>query len=250
MIDLKELTILIALKVDSEDRINNLDIVFNYLQNNFNTNIIISEQDESPKLEGRYNCNYVFLKTSDFFNRQRGVNLAAKKATTPVIAHYDADILLRPNQIYKATQLILNKDVDIVYPYDGKFYDVPKHFHRLVTKTKALDCIRVDECTLFNPHSVGGVVFFNRDVFWAGGGANENFKGLGYEDNEIFNRFTKLGYNIGRLNYPLFHLTHVRKDTSFNFNPYLESNKTEFFRVDQMSKEDLQKEVATWSWAK
>ena len=248
MVDVKDLTILIALKIDSSDRLKNLDITMDYLQSNLDTNIVICEQDNQPQIEGRYKCDYVFHQTSDFFNRQRGVNLAAKKAKTPVIAHYDADILISPKQIEKATELILNNQVDIMYPYDGKFYDVPKEQHQMIKDTHSVENIDIPRCILFNPHSVGGVVFFNTEVFWKAGGANENFKGLGYEDNEIFTRFQKLGYRIGRLDRPLFHLNHERLETSFNFNPFLEMNKQEFFRIERMSKDELLNEVSTWGW--
>lgn len=248
MIELKDLTFLISLKIDSADRLNNLDIVMQYLQHNFNTNIVICEQDVTPTIQNRYDCTHVFHYTKDFFNRQKGVNLAAKAAKTSVIVHYDADILLSHNQITRATELILDKTVDVMYPYDGHFYDVPRQFHEQIKNTNSIDCINVSECTLFNPHSVGGSVFFNTETFWKCGGANENFKGLGYEDNEIHERFQKLNCNMGRLTKPLFHLTHERKDTSYNYNPYLDLNKQEYFRIHQMTKDQLLQEVNTWGW--
>jgi predicted glycosyltransferase involved in capsule biosynthesis len=250
MENIKDVTFLIALKVDSTDRLNNLDITMQYLQSHFDANIVICEQDTVPHLKGKYNCDYVFFETADFFNRQRGVNLAAKQANTPVIIHYDADILLAPYQILTARHVLLTKQADFIYPYFGEFYDVPKKFHQQIKDTNKLDHIVINECTLFNAHSVGGAVAFRSEVFWEGGGANENFKGLGYEDNEIFTRFCKLGYQPGRCTGPLFHLTHERKDTSFNYNPHIEDNKREFFRIERFTKEQLIEEIKTWSWKK
>lgn len=247
-IELKDLTFLIALKIDSQDRLSNLDLTMDYLQSNFDTNIVLCEQDSQPTLKERYNCQYVFYKTDEFFNRQRGVNLAARAAKTSVIVHYDADILLAPKQIVRAFEVILNDQADVVYPYDGHFYDVPKDQHCAIKQSKSVDVIDVSRCTLFNPHSVGGAVFFRNSVFWAGGAANENFKGLGYEDNEINTRFSRLGYRIGRITKPLFHLTHERKETSFNYNPYLNSNRDEHTRIASMSKEQLEQEIKTWKW--
>lgn len=248
MIPLKDLTFLIALKVDSQDRVDNLQLVLQYLQTNFDATFIISEQDTTPRLMDWPGCVHTFEKTEGFFNRQRGVNLAAKLATTPYIVHYDADILLMPKQIAKAVQLLKDDVVDIVYPYDGHFYDVPKDQHPKIKETNSTEQIDLNRCTLFNPHSVGGAVFFKTDVFWEGGGANENFKGLGYEDNEIFTRYTNLGYRIGRVTGPLCHLTHERKETSFNYNPHIEDNKREFFRINNMTKEQLKQEVSTWNF--
>lgn len=248
----KDLTILIAAKLDSPDRLKNLDITLDYLNHHFDVPIVLSEQDTEVKMKDicdKHNVQHIFYETDDFFNRQRGVNLAANQATTPVVAHYDADILLRSAQIKAAVDTILEGDAELVYPYDGKFYDVPEEFHDQIRESKSLDPIDMSACTLFNPHSVGGVVFFSTNCYWRNGGANENFKGLGYEDNEIYERFRKLGTKMTRLEWPLFHLTHERKDTSFNHNPHLELNKEEYFRIANMSPEELRKEVETWDWA-
>ena len=248
-----KLTILIAAKADSEDRLTNLKITLDYINYHFNVPIILSEQDEEPKLANickERNVKHIFSQTSEFFNRQRGVNICARAATTPVVAHYDADILLKPQQIKAAVKVIIDKSADLVYPYDGHFYDVPKQYHEDIVKTKNLNCVDLNQCKLFNPHSVGGVVIFNKDHYWKCGGANENFKGLGYEDNEINERFKKLGSKIVRTQWPLYHLTHERKDTSFNHNPHLELNKEEFFRISNMPNDILQEEVNNWAWVK
>ena len=97
-----KLTILIAAKVDSDDRKTNLKITLDYINHHFNVPIILSEQDTSPQLDKICNergVQYVFYQTDNFFNRQRGVNICANLAQTPVVAHYDADILLKPKQL-------------------------------------------------------------------------------------------------------------------------------------------------------
>lgn len=248
-----KLTILIAAKADSEDRLTNLGITLDYINYHFNVPIILSEQDDTPKLDKickDKNVKHIFYETTEFFNRQRGVNICAKNANTSVIAHYDADILLKPQQIKAAVKAIIDNKADLVYPYDGHFYDVPRQYHNEIVETKDLKCVDLDECTLFNPHSVGGVVIFSKDHYWKCGGANENFKGLGYEDNEINERFKKLGSRIVRTQWPLYHLTHERKDTSFNHNPHLELNKEEYFRIANMPDNILKEEVSNWDWVK
>ena len=248
-----KLTILIAAKADSEDRLTNLGITLDYINFHFNVPIILSEQDTEPKLKqicAEKDVNYIFHETDEFFNRQRGVNICARQAKTPVIAHYDADILLKPQQITGAVKAILDKSADLVYPYDGRFYDVPKVYHPQIIETKNLNCVDLERCILFNPHSVGGVVMFDKKHYWECGGANENFKGLGYEDNEINGRFKKLGSKMVRTQWPLYHLTHERKDTSFNHNPHIDLNQQECIRINSLSKEELLAEVSNWSWTK
>ncbi len=252
--NLKEkLTILIAAKVDHEDRVRNIRSTLSYLRYHFDVNIIISEQDTSSKLHDMckaFHCRHIYIETDEFFNRQRGVNLAAREATTPVIAHYDADILLRPEQIIGATEAIVSGQAQMVYPYDGHFYDVPtKHFNT-IDMSKDLTKVPLEDCTLFNPHSVGGVVMFDREHYWKCGGANEHFKSVGYEDNEINTRFKVLGTKIMRTQCPLWHLTHARGETSFNHNPHIELNKNLYLQIERMSPEQLKAHVDTWTWHK
>jgi predicted glycosyltransferase involved in capsule biosynthesis len=218
---MNKLDIIISLKVDSVDRINNLDIIMEFLKNNIECNIILTESDTSPKLKDRYECDYIFNQVDEFFNRQKGLNIGVKHSNAPIIAHYDADIFMNPAQLIKAFNLINSGEYDIVYPYDGRFYDVPKKYHEYTSK---IEEIPLNECTLFNSDSVGGVVFFKRDVFINGGGANENFKGLGYEDNEIYTRYSKLAYKIARVSGPLYHLNHIRTETAYDNNPYINDN--------------------------
>jgi len=252
--NLKEkLTILIAAKVEHEDRLRNIRSTLSYLRHHFDVNIIISEQDTSSKLHDMckaFHCRHIYIETDEFFNRQRGVNLAAREATTPVIAHYDADILLRPQQIIGATEAIISGRAQMVYPYDGHFYDVPEKFFDTINETKNLTKVPLEDCTLFNPHSVGGVVMFDREHYWKCGGANESFKSVGYEDNEINERFRKLGTKIMRTQWPLWHLTHARGETSYNHNPHIELNKSLYLEIERMSPEQLKAHVDTWDWHK
>ncbi len=252
--NLKEkLTFLIAAKVDHEDRVRNIRSTLSYLRYHFDADIIISEQDTSSKLHDMckaFHCRHIYVETDEFFNRQRGVNLAAREATTPVIAHYDADILLRPEQIVGATEAIISGQAQMVYPYDGHFYDVPEKFFNIIDMSKDLTKIPLEECTLFNPHSVGGVVMFDREHYWKCGGANEAFKSVGYEDNEINSRFTKLGTKIMRTQWPLWHLTHARGETSFNHNPHINLNRDLCMEIARMSPEELKAHVDKWTWHK
>ena len=248
-----KLTILIAAKVDSDDRKTNLKITLDYINHHFNVPIILSEQDTSPQLDKICNergVQYVFYQTDNFFNRQRGVNICANLAQTPVVAHYDADILLKPKQLKTAVKIILDQKANVVYPYNGHFYDVPKLFHSQIVDTKSLDCVDISQCQLFNSHSVGGVVLFNRKMYWKNGGANENFKGLGYEDSEIFERFKILGTKFGRVPGPLYHLTHKRVDTSYDHNPHIIQNRDECLRIQSLSPVELNKEISNWYWVR
>lgn len=249
-IDLTDTSLLIALKIDSQDRIDNLDIAISYIKHHFNTEIIISEQGPEPVLKNRYECTYVYTKVDEFFNRQKGVNIAARHSNNPIIVHYDADILVTPKQLAESIDPIRKQELELVLPYNGEFYDVPKQLHAKIHSEQSIEWLKPEYCKLFTKQGVGGIVCFNKEVFWKNGGANENFKGLGYEDNEIFDRFKKLKTKMGRYTLPLYHLTHVRKDTSYNFNPHVNENASEYVRIRDMSYKQLCSEVDTWKWNK
>ena len=254
MINLKDkLTFLIAAKVDHEDRIRNIRSTLSYLRYHFDADIIISEQDTSSKLHDMckaFHCRHIYQETDEFFNRQRGVNMAAREATTPVIAHYDADILLRPEQVVGATEAIIGGLAQLIYPYDGHFYDVPEKFFNTIDMTKDLTKIDLNECSLMTANSDGGVVMFDREHYWKCGGANEAFKGVGYEDNEINHRFRILGTKIMRTQGPLYHMTHHRGDTSYDHNPHIISNRDYCVEISEMNKDELLEHVNTWTWHK
>lgn len=254
MINLKnDLTVLIAAKVEHEDRLRNIRNTLSYLRHHFDVNIIISEQDTSSKLHDMckaFQCRHIYIETDEFFNRQRGVNLAAREATTPVIAHYDADILLKPQQIVGAVEAIKSGRVQMVYPYDGHFYDVPEKYFDIINETKDLRNVDLNECNLLTSNSDGGVVMFDREHYWKCGGANEHFKSVGYEDNEINARFKILGTKIARCEWPLWHLTHHRGITSFDHNPYIEFNRDYCLEISKMNKEELIEHINTWTWKK
>lgn len=240
------LDIIISIKIDSNDRLNNLDITMEYIKTYFDCNVILVEQNNIPIINNRYDCNYIFEKTDQFFNRQRGLNIGVKHSSSNVIAHYDADILLNPIQLITAVRLIEDGSYDMIYPYDGNFYDVPKSYHENIIFN--LSSIPLENCKLFNSNSVGGVVVFNKQKFIEGGGANENFKGLGYEDNEIYDRYTKLKYNIARIQGPLYHLNHERKETAYDNNPYINDNINEYKRISNMSQSQLIAEISSWKF--
>lgn len=243
--DKLDLDIIFSIKIDSDDRLNNLDNVIGYLQKHLDCNITIVEQDKTPKIKNRYSCNYIFCEIDEFFNKFRGLNIGVKNTSSKVIAHYDADVIIDPKQLIGSYKLIYNDKYEVVYPYDGMFYDVPKKYHNNID---SLSSISTEEYTLFNTKSVGGVVMFNRNTFIECGGGNENFKGLGYDDDEIFTRFTKLKKTLARVEGPLYHLNHIRYETAYDNNPYINLNIQEFSRINAMSYEDLKTEINNWNF--
>ena len=258
-IDLMDVTFTIPVKFDHWDRVENLELLLNYIEKHFNTNILIYEEDTESKMyserlnfpHGRY--KYVFKKgDGKTFHRTRMLNEMAAEATTPYIANWDADILIKPLQILKAVQALRNNECDGVYPYDGKFFTIDRVHYNSIRISNSLICTRHMKFP-GNQHeatSYGGAILWNRSKFIQGGMENEHFISYGPEDYERYERFTKLGYRIHRVPGALFHMEHWRGSDSSESNPFFAANHIEYERIKNLSKEQLRTEVDNWNWTK
>jgi hypothetical protein len=260
IIDMNDFTFLIPIKIESQDRLNNLQIVISYLNNNFKTNLILCEQGnhkissilESMKSD---NLNITTLYLEDISNeepiyRTKMLNKMAKIASTKFISIYDSDVIFLQQQYKDVIKTLRNNQADIVYPYDLHFYDVPKSYNHLIVELNSPGIIDKNFCGDLNPNSVGGAIFFNRQVFLDGGMENEHFVSFGPEDWERYLRFKTLGYRIKREKGCLFHLSHLRTKDSCDKNPYFLSNSAECWKIQAMSKDELKKYMLTWEWLK
>jgi hypothetical protein len=248
-----DIDFLIPLYIDHEDRTRNCNIVLKYLNKCGFENIYIAESfKDFSKFKFDYNINfnvkhYTFKQTDKFFNKMISVNKLFRISQSPIIALYDADTIILKGDIEDAIELIEQNKADIVYPYNGQFYNIPpKITQKLYQDIKTP--FNIIDCKLFNPGSHGGAVIFSRDIFKQGGMCNEKFKNVGYDDDEIFHRFEILGYSIQRTQSPLFHLDHFRGNTSFNYNDYIEHNKRVLYETVSKNKEDLKQYIKTWKW--
>ena len=82
--------------------------------------------------------------------------------------------------------------------------------------------------------------FFKRSVYIEGGLENENFKAYAPEDKERYYRFTKMGYHVDRIaDGWVYHLEHARGENSWFSNPHMQSNMSEWDKIQSMSKNNL-----------
>ena len=242
---------LIPVTIDHSDRIRNCDIIIKYLEKcNIGNVYLLETYKDSPKLESRYsNINYFCEKqTSEYFNRMSTLNYLAKKSNGPIVSLYDVDVII-PKVALKETVRLLQAEADIVYPYDGAFYDVPNNIVNELHKNLSTP-VPLAECILFNPHSHGGAIMINRSTFIEAGMCNERVIGWGYDDDEIYHRLDNLGYRRARTNNPLLHLTHPRNNSVFYTNKFTNDNLRESEKIKYMSKDDIKAYVKTWEWCK
>jgi len=251
MIDFKDVTFIIPVRFDSQDRRDNFKTSIEYLLRNFDTNIIVLESD-SVSNEGfvksvSNEVRYVFEENGEkLFHRTKLLNDMTKMANTNIIVNYDVDVIFKVVEYVTSRQRILDGST-ICFPYAGKFYDIPKRFFDKVQNDE-LESIPLDQCTLFNPNSVGGAFFFDKTKYGEIGWENEDFVSWGHEDFERVVRVKKMGHVESRTDGVLYHLTHSRTHNSSDQNPFFKFNGQEFHRINNMGKEELTNHIKTWTW--
>lgn len=251
MINFRDVTFIIPIRFDSEDRKRNFKITIGFLEKTFDTNIIVMESDKESNEEFVKSVSnkvlYLFEQTEDtLFHRTRMLNVMTKMSKTNIVVNYDVDVLFKPDQ-YIASRFALNTGVDFVFPYAGKFYDIPSKFFELINSSN-FDGIDLNQCTLFNPNSLGGAIFFNKEAYTKIGLENENFISWGHEDWERIGRIEKMGYKVYRTDGVLYHLTHHRTHNSSGSNPMYNHNGNEYRMIMSMNKEELTEHIKTWKW--
>lgn len=255
-LDLSQLSIVIPVKIDTEDRLNNFIFSTKYLYDNFvNFELIVIEQDLHPKLEKicqDYGCVYINRKVAGTFYKTYNVNLAVSVCNNPYAMTYDCDVFFKPLALQQALQRLTSHQTDFIYPYNRFMIEIDKnttidmtnlpyisqHDDKLPSGTKLLYGHADYECT-------GGGFMYNKKEFLLVGGYNENIISYGCEDNEIEVRLKMLDHKVERLyNYNCYHIEHSRSLDS-NYNNFSQSNIAEFSRIKQMTVDDLKTYVAS-----
>lgn len=250
-VDLRQVTFLIPVRIEHPDRERNLNLTIDYLNARFQTNIIVGEDSSYPQLQYLADrCKYYHYPSNDPYTyKTKTLNQLAKVASTPIVAIWDTDALVATQQIVAASQAIERDSFDLVYPYSGVFLDLPQSNHQeVIDRHYRLDLLSP---SLFQPNqgnSIGGAIFFNRDVFMRDGMMNENFKSYGWEDDELIERFFKLGAKIARIRGELIHLQHYRGQNSSVKNLFAKTNQQELLKIKKMNRSALRDYVNTFSW--
>ena len=237
-------TFIIPVFIESEDRLNNTKTVLGYLNNHFNTNVKIHEitqgETKLPFIDIYKNLNieHIIEKTDvNDYHRTRQLNEMLNVVKTPVVVNYDIDVLLPIETYINASNMILKKECDIVYPYgDGMFQK--RVFNQTdLNKSFNLGDIKKESYDIWNA-KYGHCIFLNTKKYKQSGGENENFIAYGPEDVERYERFIKIGYNVKRINNYIYHLEHSRTAFSNNLHSNYNNNNSLYSILTKLSKED------------
>lgn len=255
MINLKEVTFNIPIRIESEDRKNNLICVLNYFKKHLDTNVIICEFDSESKIKTFWNtdwnsfCTLIFIKqTTEKFHKTKLLNIMAVQAKTPYIVSYDSDILFFPEQYLNAYNSLKSNQFDFCYPFSTALRNIPKE--HLSTLSNTLELSSVDGLTKIE-HPLpppGGCFFINKEKFIKAGMENENLISWGPEDVERRDRLISLGYKVGSLAGPIFHMEHSRTSNSTSEHELFKHNENEYSKIKSMNPLQLKYYVDTWKW--
>ena len=253
--DIKDVTFLFPLRVDTVQRIENLQMVIAFINQYFDSHIQILEADKynNSFLQNLLPKNVKIKFVEDFdpiFYRTHYINQLVNNVRTEIAAVWDSDVLIPKEQILEAVNLIRHKRADFVAPYQGKFLDTSEIVRELYFKTRDINVLKENEMKmkeLYAPDPVGGGFFANRKAYLASGLENEFFYGWGREDGERVNRWETLGYKFERVEGYLYHLSHSRGiNSQFHSKKQEEIKQAELKRLALMSENELRKEISMW----
>lgn len=252
--NLKDTTFIIPIRIESSDRMRNIITSVCYLLENFDTNIIVKEGDETsvfaedvlPQISeftDTTNLTHVFEDTTTSeFHRTRYLNEMTLMATTKVVVNYDCDIILPVESYIKAQAMIVDGSSDVVYPYGlGNWAILSTVSDETVTEFLTegfnLEVLRRNARQYMSRN--GFCQFFDREVYISGGGENEDFIAYAPEDEERAFRFKELGFAVDRIDEYVYHLEHARTPNSWLNNPHMANNNALWDKLKVMNKQQL-----------
>jgi len=255
---MNDLTFIIPIRVDTEDRVDNCLTVLRFLQQHFpDAETLLMEQDAEIKTQ-RIVASFPavrrnFEHNTSRFSKSRAVNTGIELATRSLICMCDTDILLHPDAIRKACSILRKKMGRVVIPHNRIFVDVSG-----VKKAQIADTLDMDRYgrvrrfadapggeDVATRDCNGGIFLAEKEVLLINGGLNQKMISYGWEDTEFIRRLDKLGYYTLMLaDFNLVHLDH-RRGTDSKINEMFDVNRAEFDKVNAMTRQQLQSYVDT-----
>ena len=252
--DLLDVTFLIPIRIDTNDRLENLYTIINYIDQNFNTTIILLEADKQQVVDRTLLPSIVktiFIKDKEFwFHRTRYNNHMIMEAQTPIVALYDADVIVEVDEIWNAVNLIRTNQCKVALPYDGTFISVhDREQINIFTRNLDIKVLKADGISIVNKHtSCGGAVFLDKETYVQCGMENEGFHKWGPEDVERLRRLDILGFPFIKTEGKLYHLDHeITPNSGYtSAEEYLELMRLHL-NIIQMDEQELKIHIETWS---
>lgn len=245
----ENVTAIIPIRIDSPERLKNINTTISFLLKFYNCKIIVKEVDANQKvfLKNNPRLTYIFEQTNDlsYFHRTKILNDMLFLVETKYTINYDCDILI-PQENMNKTLKMLEAGYDFVFPYEKgtvlTFWDFnDQQIEKILsnTDTSWLSYL-LNKYPIETPHSgleifkelnlgkiitAGGIQFINTESYKRAFGENESFVDWGPEDQERLYRFLILGYKVGWIDCgSVFHMNHPKSVATDNNNKYNQKN--------------------------
>jgi len=275
-ITLPRTAICIPVRIDSTERLRNLQVSMRYLFDHLNMTIFLGEYDTDPKLkefvaswnlptDGQQKLRYYFWKAeNDVFLPCWTRNTLAQYAEElgfQTLVFWDTDIIIHHRCIQAAVLNLQDEDSTViaVYPF-GTFFYLEEEYTRDLLKTapsstaimqQLMKLMAVNKNYALRCFLVrGGCVVFDAAAFRRIGMYNANMISFAPEDEELSVRMSKLGYHFGLvMTGCLYHLYHPRgHNSSETLNPYFGQNLRIYNKIVSMTPAEIKDHVETWPW--
>ena len=249
--NLSELTLIVPYRFDTPQRKRNFYIVTSYFAGS-GARILPVEQSGSKVEDDVHYDHRLFHFNPDSdapFYKTRLINQALAHVETPLVGVLDTDVICDLNSVQVACKELLARHVDLVYPYDGRFLEVPdahvESFMKQWTRGYRIDT----PVMTMAQDSVGGLFLTLTEVFKNLGGMNERFVSWGSEDKEVLARYLGVGLNVARIDGPIYHLEHPRSINSGPGHAAHEENQRQYERIFKLKTRELWKdEIEDFPW--
>ena len=236
----KEWTVLMLVRADSVERIENAIAVVRHLQKTTEAAIYVREADDHCngiiQALADKEVHYEFVEDEDpILHKTWHFNRMLEQVNTTWVGIWDADVIAQEMAVEECLNKLKEGEADFALPYNGNCLDTSDIIRALYLKTGNEETLtrHIHKMNRLSPHILtGGAVMMNRQTFMDMGGENEAYYGWGDDDFDRYIRFLNRGLRIYRSRQVLFHLSHPRNANSgFNNNLYQWTSKRELHKT-------------------
>jgi predicted glycosyltransferase involved in capsule biosynthesis len=266
---MNDITFIIHLRKDTEERAKNVDIVIAYYKNILPTcKFIVVEDDKIQNfqyLKDDTSIQYIYFYNEGQHNKCRGYNIGLNNCKSNIVCFLDIDCIVSKQNIEKTINTLENTSglyigyngiaIYLNYTVKNKITNSTEYLYdfleTFIDTTNIQTGFTNELYHVANTKAVGGILFGYSDTFKSIGGFNPNFKGWGYEDNEIIVRARKFKvpiYSINTAKPFLFHLPHIREEDKNKENTHAsyKLNEQEYLKITRFSLEQTLEYIKTW----
>lgn len=167
----------------SNERIVNLKRVLDWITRFSGAEVILVEQDTSPKIPtfSLFGFKYIFTKSDMPYNRSWAFNVGLKASTTEIVVFGDSDLIMNPNDFINSLNLL--NQFDCVSPYTSVLDLDQVESNLSFDKISSISRPGRGETDNQKINLCGGIVLYRKEAAFRIGGWNERFIGWGGEDN-------------------------------------------------------------------